>query len=121
MEQYLKRYGQEGKQRLIQAVQSGYFELTGGYFHMAELLDYRNLSHSLDYASDFIKENGLTPVDVAVSCDVNGFSWGFADALSEHGIRFLSTNIITHHGGAPFRKPLIRFWWESPKGEKLLI
>lgn len=121
MEQYLKRYGQEGKQRLIQAVQSGYFELTGGYFHMAELLDYRNLSHSLDYASDFIKENGLTPVDVAVSCDVNGFSWGFAGALYEHGIRFLSTNINTHHDGAPFRKPLIPFWWESPKGEKLLV
>lgn len=121
VEQYLKRYGQEGKQRLIQAVQSGYFELTGGYFHMAELLDYRNLSHSLDYASNFIKENGLTPVDVAVSCDVNGFSWGFADALYEHGIRFLSTNINTHHGGAPFRKPLIPFWWENPKGEKLLV
>ncbi len=121
VEQYLKRYGGEGRKRLIEAVKSGYFELTGGYFHMAELLDYRNLSHSLDYASDFIRENGLAPVDVAMSCDVNGFSWGFADALSEHGIRFLSTNINTHHGGAPFLKPLVPFWWESPKGEKILV
>ena len=74
------------------------------------------LLYTSDYASDFIRENGLAPVDVAMSCDVNGFSWGFADALSEHGIRFLSTNINTHHGGAPFLKPLVPFWWESPKG-----
>lgn len=35
VEQYLKRYGGEGRKRLIEAVKSGYFELTGGYFHMA--------------------------------------------------------------------------------------
>ena len=102
-------------------MQSGYFELTGGYFHLAELLNNPNLSHTLDYAANFIKENGLEPVDVAMSCDVNGFSWGFADALYAHGIRYLSTNINTHHGGGPFGKPLVPFWWESPKGEKILV
>lgn len=121
VEQYLKRYGEPGKEKLIAAVRSGFFELTGGYLHFAELLNYRNLSHSLDYAANFVSENDLTPLQTVMSCDVNGFSWGFADALYEHGIRYLSTNINTHHGGAPFSKPLVPFWWRSPKGEKILV
>lgn len=121
VEQYLKRYGEEGKKKLLAAVESGFFELTGGYLHFAELLNYRNLSHSLDYAADFVSENGLAPLRTVMSCDVNGFSWGFADALYDHGIRYLSTNINTHHGGVPFSKPLVPFWWESPKGNRILV
>lgn len=121
VEQYLARYGEEGKKKLIQAVKSGCFELTGGYLHFAELLDYPNLSHSLDYSGDFVRENGLPPIETTMSCDINGFSWGFADALYDHGIRFLSTNINTHHGGVPFGKPLVPFWWESPKGKKIFV
>lgn len=121
VEQYLKRYGEQGKSKLIAAIRSGYFELTGGYLHFAELLNYQNLSHSLDYAADFVSENNLVPLRTVMSCDVNGFSWGFADALHEHGIRYLSTNINTHHGNAPFSKPLVPFWWKSPKGKKILV
>ncbi len=121
VEQYLKRYGEQGKNELIEAINSGCFELTGGYFHMAELLNYKNLSHSLDYSQTFVKENHLNPIDVAMACDINGFSWGYADALYDHGIRYLETNINTHHGNAPFGKPLVPFWWETPKGHKLLV
>lgn len=121
VEQYLKRYGETGKERLLKAIKTGCFELSAGYFHMAELLNYENLSHSLDYAADFVKENSLNPIQAAMSCDINGFSWGFADALHEHGIRYLSTCINTHHGDAPFSKPLVPFWWQSPKGNKILV
>ena len=121
VEQYLKRYGESGKKELLEAIGSGCFELTSGYFHMAELLNYKNLSHSLDYAQDFAKENGLDTIDTAMACDINGFSWGYADALYDHGVRYLETNINTHHGDAPFSKPLVPFWWETPKGRKLLV
>lgn len=121
VQQYLKRYGEPGKQELIQAIQSGCFELTSGYFHMADLLNYKNLSHSLDYSQNFVNENHLPPIDVAIACDINGFSWGYADALYDHGVRYLETNINTHHGDAPFSKPLVPFWWETPKGRKLLV
>ena len=121
VEQYLKRYGEEGRQKLLRAVQSGYFELTAAYFHLTELLNYSNLSHSLDYCHDFAAQNGLAPAKIAMACDINGFSWGYADALYDHGVRYLETNINTHHGDAPFSKPLVPFWWESPKGRKILV
>ena len=121
VDEYLKRYGEEGKKELIAAIGTGYFELTGGYFHLADILNYDNLSHSLDYATNFAKENKLSNIEVAMSCDVNGFSWGYADALYDHGIRYLSTNINIHHGDTPFGRPLVPFWWETPKGRKILV
>jgi hypothetical protein len=57
--------------------------------------------------------------NVAMACDVNGFSWGMADALYEAGVRYLSMNINSHHGGYPFNKPLVPFYWESPSGNRL--
>lgn len=121
VEQYLEKYGEEGKTRLLRAIRAGGVELTAGYLHLAELLDYRNLSHTLDYARRFAAENGLPPIRAAMSCDVNGFSWGFADALWEHGVRYLSTCINTHHGDSPFSKPQTPFWWESPQGNRILV
>lgn len=73
VEQYLNRYGDEGKQKLLQAVKTGNFELTAGYVHMAELLNYKNLQHSLDYCKSFCEENGIEAPRVAMAADINGF------------------------------------------------
>lgn len=121
VEQYLRRYGEEGKARLTEAVRSGNFELTGAYFHLAELLNYDNLSHSLDYAKNFAESAGLPPIRVAMAADINGFSYGYAEALHEHGIEKLITCINTHHGGAPFKRPLVPFYWETHKGNRILV
>ena len=121
VEQYLKRYGDQGRDRLKAAVEAGHFELTGCYLHMSELLNYQNLYHSVEYVRRFEEDNGFPFTRVAMASDINGFSWGIADALYDTGIRYLMTNINTHHGGAPFGKPLVPFYWESPKGQKLLV
>ena len=121
VEQYLHRYGEEGKKRLLSAVRTGCFELTGGYFHLAELLNYENLSRSFDYAKDFAAAEGIDSPRVAMAADINGFSYGYAEVLHEHGIHELITCINTHHGGTPFGKPLVPFWWESHKGHRILV
>ncbi len=121
VEQYLARYGAEGEERLLQAIRSGCFELTAGYVHMAELLNYENLRRSLDYCAAFCRRCGIPAPEVAMAADINGFSWGYADALIERGVKYLATNINTHHGGAPFSKPLVPFWWQAPSGKKLLV
>jgi hypothetical protein len=121
VEQFLRKYKDKGKKQLIDAVQTKRFELTAGYLHFAELLKYDNLVHSLSYASNFVEEHNLPPIDVAMACDINGFSYGFAQALFDKGVRYLYTNINTHHGGAPFSKPLVPFYWETHNGDKLLV
>ena len=121
VEKFLEKYGEEGLERLKAAVKSGMFELTGCYFHMAELLNYDNIKHSLNYVQDFSRKNNFPQVKAAMASDINGFSWGFSDALYESGVRYLATNINTHHGGAPFGKPMVPFYWETPLGRKILV
>lgn len=121
VEQYLNTFKEKGKRKLIKAIKTKRFELTPGYIHMAELLNYDNLNNSLDYATNFVLENDLLPLKWAMACDINGFSWGYASALYNHGVRYLYTNINTHHGGVPFSKPLVPFYWENHEGNKILV
>ena len=121
VERYLERYGKEGEEKLLAAVRTGNFELTAGYLHMAELLNFKNLKHSLTYCRNFCEKNGIASPKVAMAADINGFSWGYADALIDDGVEYLVTNINTHHGGAPFSKPLVPFYWQAPSGRKLLV
>lgn len=121
VEQYLEKYKSAGEQKLIKAINTENFELTAGYLHMAELLNYKNLQHSLSYCKNFCEKNNIASPKVAMAADINGFSWGYADALIENGVEYLITNINTHHGGAPFSKPLVPFYWQAPSGKKLLV
>lgn len=120
IEQYLRVYGEDGRKRLCEAIRAGFFELTGGYMHFAELLNQDNLSKTLDYAKAFAEENGLTPPQIAMACDVNGFSYGYADAMYDHGIRYFSASINVHQGGNPLGGPSKAFYWITPKGNKIL-
>ena len=121
VEQYLEKYKKAGEEKLLKAINTENFELTAGYLNMAELLNYKNLQYSLSYCNNFCRQNNIASPKVAMSADINGFSWGFADALIESGVEYLITNINTHHGGAPFSKPLVPFYWEGPSGKKLLV
>jgi len=58
---------------------------------------------------------------VAMASDINGFSWGIADVLVEVGVKYLITNLNSHHGGAPIGEPLKPFYWFSPKWRKILV
>lgn len=48
VEKHLKRYGEGGRLRLIEAVRTGKFEITAGYLHFAEILNYENLKQSVN-------------------------------------------------------------------------
>ena len=59
------------------------------------------------------------PLDIAMSCDVNGFLVGHVLMLSTmQAFRYLSTNINTHHGGYPFNKPLTAFLLADAEGQQ---
>lgn len=120
LEQFLRGATAKERRRLARALKSGLVELTAGYFHLTELLDQEVLRSTFEPAQRFARREGLR-LEACMSCDVNGFSWGFCELLAEFGVRYLSTNINTHHGGVPLGKPLLPFYWESPSGKRVLV
>lgn len=120
LEQFLSSASASERRLLLRALKSGLIELTAGYFHLTELLDIELLRWTLQPAQRFARQEGV-PLVACMSCDVNGFSWGFGELLAEAGVRYLSTNINSHHGGAPLGKPLTPFHWESPSGRRVLV
>ena len=79
------------------------------------------MDKSLSYATTFANKHNIKTSKATMINDVNGFSWAYADAMYEHGIRYLYTSINTHHGRTPFSKPLKPFYWRTPKGERILV
>jgi hypothetical protein len=120
LEQYLARASADDRRRLVAAMHAGDIELTACYFHLTELLDEQLLRSSLRPAAEFSRRENV-PLVAAMGCDINGMSWAMADALAEAGVRYLSMNINPHHGGYPFGRPLVPFYWESPKGKRVLV
>lgn len=120
VEKYLNKTGIAGRAKLVEALKSGNIELTAFYLHLSELLDEGHVRDTLKPALEFAKREGISVVS-AMSCDVNGFSWGMVDALYDAGVKYLSTNINTHQGGCPFGKPNVPFYWESPQGNRILV
>lgn len=119
VEQFLAKASSKERRDFIRALKSGVMELTACRLHYTELLDQDLLRRSAQYAVDFARKEGI-PLRVAMECDINGLSWGMADVLADAGVRWLSMNINPHHGGYPFGKPLVPFYWESPSGKRLL-
>ncbi|MBQ2954094.1 MAG: hypothetical protein IJE07_11245 [Clostridia bacterium] len=104
----------------LDAVRRGDIELTAFYLHMTELADEGTLQAALSRARDFCRQHGLE-LRSAMASDVNGLSWPVAQQLWDAGVRWLCTNINQHHGGYPLGGPLRPFWWETPRGQRLLV
>ncbi len=119
VDQFLAKATSQERQDFIRALRSGVMELTACRMHITELPDQDLLRRSLLPAVAFAREESI-PLRAAMGCDINGLSWGMADALAEAGVQWLSMNINNYQGGYPFGKPLVPFYWESPSGKRLL-
>jgi len=56
-----------------------------------------------------------------MAADVNGFPWGYSEAFYENGIHNFFTCVHTHHGMFPLFQKQLPFYWETPKGNKILV
>jgi len=104
----------------VQAVGSGHLGLSGSYLNLNELPDYDLLRALVGRAAAFGRSIGY-PIDSAMTADINGYSWGFAQALHDAGIEHLFTCIHTHHGMFPLGRTQVPFWWETPGGQRMLV
>lgn len=120
VEQFLLRSTEQEKASLAQAVRRGDIELTGNYLNMTELIDGRPLREALQRAQVFSRSLGAT-ADAAMTADINGYSWGYAQCLHDAGVRRLLSCVHTHHGMYPAARTQTPFWWETQGGERLLV
>lgn len=101
-------------------VHSGEIGLSGNYLNMTELISKEVLDTRLAQAQEYGQRIGH-PVISGMTADINGFAWGYADCLAQHGIKHLYSCLHPHHGMFPLYKKVMPFYWEGPLGNKVLV
>lgn len=120
VEKFLETADQSYIDDFIKYVKSGEIGLSGNYLNMTELVDYTVLNNTIARSVKSMERYSIQMAS-AMTADINGYGWGYADALYENGIRNLMSCIHTHHGYHPLFKKQMPFYWQSPKGNKLLV
>lgn len=101
-------------------VRSGEIGLSGNYLNMTELISKDILDTRLEQARIYGEKTGH-PITAGMTADINGFAWGYADALYDHGIHYLYSCLHPHHGMFPLYKKVMPFYWRTPNGNKVLV
>ncbi|MEK4474870.1 glycoside hydrolase [Paenibacillus sp. FSL R7-0048] len=119
VESFLLKATDIEKEELAHAVKKGYIGLSGTYLNFGEQLNQEILSIMIKRITDY-GQSIQFPVRSAMTADITGFGWGYSQVLADAGIENLITCIHTHHSMFPLWKKQIPFWWETPKGDRIL-
>lgn len=120
VEKFLKAASEEETERFWNYVRSGEIGLSASYANMTELIDSNILKKYLKKAGIESAGRGVS-VSSAMTADVNGYSWGYSDALAEAGVSNLLSFVHTHHGRYPLFQKQTPFWWVTPSGKEILV
>ena len=101
-------------------VKTGEIGLSGNYLNMTELVSADVLDSRIRLAEEYGERIGR-PVVSGMCADINGMAWGYGDALYDHGVTNFFTCIHPHHGMFPLYKKQLPFYWETPKGNRILV
>ena len=119
VENFLSQASDAEKSAFAQRVREGRIGLSGNYLNMTELVDAEVLTSRLRKGAEYGKAIGF-PIRSAMSADVNGYAWGYPDALAENGVEHLFCALHSHHGMFPMGHNPSFFWWEGPCGRRVL-
>lgn len=120
IETFLEKATETEREELAEAFRRGDFGLSGTYLNMSELVGKELLDSMLGRIRSYAKSINVK-LESAMTADITGFSWGYGQSLHDMGIRNMITCIHTHHSMFPLRKKQTPFWWETPKGDRILI
>ncbi len=120
VEKFLEQATEEEQEQFLAALRSGDIELSGTYLNMTELINFELLSNMLSRAGTYADSLGIQ-VRSAMTADVNGYSWGYSQAMADAGIEYLLSSIHTHHGMFAIGRKQYPFYWETPKGDRILV
>ncbi|GGI66528.1 hypothetical protein ACFQOY_04030 [Enterococcus alcedinis] len=120
VEEFYRNSTKEEQKRFEQRVKEGKIEVSLTYLNMNELVDDTIQRKKFAQAKKYVDDLGVHG-DSAMIADINGATWGYAEAMFESGINNFYSCLHTHHGMFPLFKKQIPFWWETKKGNKLLV
>jgi len=120
VEQFMARASNAEIAAFREALRVDEIGLSASYLNFNELIADAVLRRVTRRAVDFGAKVGVA-VDCAMTADINGYSWGFSQALHDCGVHNLFTCIHTHHGMYPLGKQQVPFWWETPQGDQVLV
>lgn len=123
VDSYLDACTEEEKQRFIEAVKNGWFELDALYANiLTGLCRPEELFRMVERAH---KVAGICGVNLqsAMISDIPGYTWSLVPALAQSGVRYFSIGTNTFHrigdiietwGDCPF-------YWQSPSGDEKVL
>ncbi len=120
VERFLEEAGEEEKNDFFRHCREGRICVSASYLNMTELICEEVLRDRMQKVISVLNENGVT-VKSAMTADVNGYSWGFADILASFGVTSLISEINACHGHTPIARPHTPFIWEGVGGCKITV
>ena len=120
VEEFLKTATEAEKEQFFRLLRENRMGFSATYLNFTDLADCKVLGRRMDEMCAVLEKNGVHPA-TAMIADINGISMGQRDALLDHGIEFLYTNIHCHHGMYPLYQNQNSYWWEDAKGRRLLV
>lgn len=120
LERFLAVATPAARERLVEAVGRREIGLSASWLNLSELADGALLDALAARAEALGRELGR-PIACAMTADVNGFGWGFARALLDHGTGSLFTCVHSHHGAGPLGGRQRGFRWQDPAGRELVV
>ncbi|MCX7970129.1 MAG: glycosyl hydrolase [Negativicutes bacterium] len=101
-------------------VRRGQISVSGNYLNCAEILDADVFDRTLKRCTAMASRHGIR-FSCAMTADINGYGWGYADVLLDNGMENLLTCLHTHHGYHPTGRKQRPFFWQTPRQRKLLV
>ena len=119
IENFLSHASDADREDLVRFVREGRIGLSASYLNLTDLIDETVLREHLAMARAWADGIGA-PMKSAMTADVNGYSAGLPDALSDAGVRYFYSAVHTHHGMYPLHENPAFFRWRGPKGGSVL-
>lgn len=120
VERFLELAGEQEQEDFFDLVRRGSIGISASYLNFNDLVDCEALQRKTKQMVCLFREHSIE-IDSAMTADINGMSMGARDVLIENGVKFLFTNIHTHHGMFPLHRNQEPYFWKSESGKRLLV
>ncbi|MDR1824014.1 MAG: hypothetical protein LBR27_01545 [Bifidobacteriaceae bacterium] len=117
---FLGEASPEETEQFVKLVQQGQIGLSASYFNQTDLIPGYVLREAAAQCQAERRALGIAARS-AMTADINGYSWGFADILAETGTDALLSSVHNHHGYHPLFRRQTPFLWRGPQGGEVLV